>query len=550
MNRIGLVMVMVLAFAFLPIKAHTLSLPQDTAKAVKLSKKALKLMDSDNTTKWQEGFGMYKEAAKMGLQSAQRNLVVYYLSQKNKNEIDAIYWSKILAEEGDAHSQYLLGWIYLGMDSTSTTAPNEILGCRYMRMAAEQGDADAQCLYGNCCLRGIGTLTDFDEAEKYFLLSASQENVAAQYYLGTMYYFEKYGRVDKRKAFVYTKKAAESGNDFPDAMYNLAIMYHFAEGVEKDLDEAIYWYTKASGLGLVDAKNNLALALEEKNGTKDDTIYLLRKGADSGDEIAQYNLANSYLKGEGVSKDLSMAMELYRKSANKGFAQSQSMLGQAYLTGNGVEKNGELGFLWTEKAAKQGDTIAIYNLGYCYEHGIGVGQNPEMAYSCYKQSTDLGLPQSFSALSKCYILGIGTEKSEKSAFEYAKKGMEKDDPESCYLLGYFYEYGTNTKIDYSKAIECYEKALALGIENPINVYFYEALCYDNLGKSVKAIEYYKKAVALGSVGAQYNLAMHYLNGDGISRNLVQAKALLKKCVLQNDNQEIKRLANEKLSKMK
>lgn len=550
MNGFNFLWVVMLAFVFLPTRAHTLSLPQDTTKAVKLSKKALKLMESDNDAKWQEGFDMYKEAAKMGLKSAQRDLVGYYLSQKPKDEIDAIYWSKILAEDGDVNSQYLLGWTYLGMDSTSTIAPNEILGCRYMRMAAEQGNADAQCLYGNCCLHGIGTLTDYDEAEKYFLLSAKRNNIPAQYYLGNMYYFEKYGRVDKRKAFDYMKKAAESGNNFPDAMYNLAIMYHLAEGVEKNLDEAIYWYTKASGLGLIDAKNNLALVLEEKNGAKDDAIYLLRKAADSGDEVAQYNLANSYLKGDGVSKDLTMAMDLYRKSANKGLAQAQRMLGQAYLVGNGVDKNEELGYSWTEKAAEQGDTIAIYNLGYCYEHGVGVIKNSEKAYSCYKQSADLGLPQSFSALSKCYIMGLGTEKSEKSAFEYAQKGVEKNDPESCYLLGFYYEYGTNTKIDYVKAIECYEKALALDMENPVSVHFYEALCYDNLGKYPKAIEHYKKAVALGSVEAQYNLALHYLNGDGGSRNLAQAKALLKKCVLQNDNKEIKRLASEVLSKMK
>ena len=550
MNRIGLVMVMVLSFIFLPIKAHIVSLPQDTAKAVKMSKKALKLMESDNEVKWQEGFDMYKEAAKMGLKSAQRSLVAYYLSQNPRNEIDAIYWSKLLAEAGDVRSQYLLGWIYLGMDTTSTTAPNEILGCKYMRMAAEQGDADAQCLYGRCCQNGIGTLTDYDEAEKYLLLSAEKDNVVAPYYLGGLYYFDEYGRVNRHKAFIYTKKAAENGNDFPDAMYNLGHMYHLAEGVEKNLDEAIYWYTKASGLGVIDAKNNLALVLEEKNGTKDDVIYLLRKAADSGDEVALCNLSNRYFKGDGVSQSTSMAMDLYLKSAERGYVPAQRVIGNAYLVGDGVEKNEELGYSWTKRAAEQGDTTAIYNLGYCYENGAGVAKNQEKAFSFYKQSADLGLDFSIVALSKCYKSGIGIDKSDQKAFEYAQKGMTKNIPEACYLLGLYYEYGTNTKIDYAKAIECYEKALALNIENPREVYFYEALCYDNLEKSVKAVEYYKMAVALGSVEAQYNLAMHYLNGDGVSRNLLQAKTLLKKCALQNESKEIKRYANEKLSKMK
>lgn len=189
-------------------------------------------------------------------------------------------------------------------------------------------------------------------------------------------------------------------------------------------------------------------------------------------------------------------------------------------------------------------------LGYCYENGAGVAKNLEKAYSYYKQSADLGLAFSFVALSRCYKSGIEIDKSNQKAFEYALKGMTKNIPDACYLLGLYYEYGTNTKIDYAKAIECYEKALSLNIENPREVYFYEALCYDNLGKPVKAVEYYKMAGALGSIEAQYNLAIHYLDGDGVSRNLLQAKTLLKKCALQNESKEIKRLANEKLSKMK
>lgn len=550
MNRICLMMIVVLSFVFLLTKAHAQSLPQDTAKAVKLSKKALKLMKSDNTAKWQEGFDMYKETAKMGLKSAQRNLVDYYMSQNPKNEIDAIYWCKILAEDGDVDCQYFLGWIYLGMDSTSTTAHNEILGCKYMHMAAEQGNANAQCFYGKCCLNGIGTLTDYDEAEKYLLLSAEKDNVVAQYYLGFLYNSEKYGRLDWKKAFAYTKKAAEYGNDFPDAMYNLGRMYQLAEGVEKNLDEAIYWYAKAFGLGITDAKNNLALALEEKNGMKNDVIYLLQKAADSGDEVALCNLASRYLKGEGVTQSISMAMNLYLKSAEKGYVPAQRAIGQVYLVGTGIAKDGKLAFYWTEKAAAQGDTTALYNLAYCYEHGIGTARDAVKAFVCYKRSADLGFALSFAALSKCCFSGIGIEKSEKIAFEYAQKGVDKNVPEACYLLGLYYEYGTNTKIDYAKAIECYEKALDLGIENPERVYFYEALCHGNLQKNVKAVELYKKAAALGNLGALYNLAMHYLNGVGIAKNIAQAKALLKKCVLQNDNQEIKRLANEKLSKLR
>ena len=52
---------------------------------------------------------------------------------------------------------------------------------------------------------------------------------------------------DKKKDYVtakvYFEKAAEQG--LPDAQYDLAILYHFGQGVKIDYQKAAYWYQKS-----------------------------------------------------------------------------------------------------------------------------------------------------------------------------------------------------------------------------------------------------------------------------------------------------------------
>ncbi len=54
-------------------------------------------------------------------------------------------------------------------------------------------------------------------------------------------------RQNLKKAYLYYKMAAENG--FATAQVNLAECYKKGKGVEKDLDEAIYWYQKAAKQG-------------------------------------------------------------------------------------------------------------------------------------------------------------------------------------------------------------------------------------------------------------------------------------------------------------
>ena len=80
---------------------------------------------------------------------------------------------------------------------------------------------------------------------------ANAGNASAQFELGKRYYSEKIypGAV---KCF---RQAAEQGH--AEAQYNLGVCYANGCGMPKDLQQAIYWYTKAAEQGNEDAQKAL-----------------------------------------------------------------------------------------------------------------------------------------------------------------------------------------------------------------------------------------------------------------------------------------------------
>ena len=97
---------------------------------------------------------------------------------------------------------------------------------------------------------------------------------------------EKNGKIEAanskfKDALDIYKKAAEKGNR--DAQYSLAYQYHHAKGTEKNMSEALLWYSKSS---------------------------------DNGRASAQKVMGSFYLNGEmGLIKDVNKGMELLSKAA-------------------------------------------------------------------------------------------------------------------------------------------------------------------------------------------------------------------------------------------
>jgi len=76
---------------------------------------------------------------------------------------------------------------------------------------AKKGNADAQYQLGLLYLAGKGTLQDFSEASKWFILAAEQNHPLAQYELGLLYQFGQGIEPDNEKSYMWFNLAAAAG---------------------------------------------------------------------------------------------------------------------------------------------------------------------------------------------------------------------------------------------------------------------------------------------------------------------------------------------------
>ncbi len=73
---------------------------------------------------------------------------------------------------------------------------------------------------------------------------------------------------------------------------------------------------------------------------------------------AEYNLAQLYKKGHGVSQSDEQTLKWYTKAAEHGESDAQYNLAQMYLNGEGTSKNLQLAKKWFQQAADSGDVDA------------------------------------------------------------------------------------------------------------------------------------------------------------------------------------------------
>lgn len=118
-------------------------------------------------------------------------------------------------------------------------------------------------------------------------------------------------------------------------------------------------------------------------------IEALRKAAKEGNADAQYQLADAYLEGKGVSTDSKQGAEWLEKAAKLDHPAAQFVLGYMYLKGGGqnIRKNPKQGLEWIRKSSDHGYAKAEYALGVLYRDGdgeTGIAQNPHDAAKLFR----------------------------------------------------------------------------------------------------------------------------------------------------------------------
>ncbi|RHZ87312.1 hypothetical protein Glove_37g84 [Diversispora epigaea] len=181
-------------------------------------------------------------------------------------------------------------------------------------------------------------------------------------------------------------------------------------------------------------------------------FQMYSKVSDEGSIIALHNVAYCYEGGFGVKKNEGKAFELYLKLAKEGYPVAQYDVGRCYSTGKGISKDEAKEFQWYIKSALAGNIFAMCNAGFCYDYGTGVERDEGEAFKWYSRAAEKGHSLAQHNLGWCYKNGEGIEKNQAEAFKWFDRAANNGYIDSQYMVGkYFYE-GCGTEKDIVKAI--------------------------------------------------------------------------------------------------
>lgn len=190
--------------------------------------------------------------------------------------------------------------------------------------------------------------------------------------------------------------------------------------------------------------------------------------------------------------------------------------GIRYYMGRGVPRNYSTSAKYLLKAAELGNGMAQVCIAYMYKQGEGVPQNYTLAREWYEKSIHNGIHWGYNNLGLMYKEGLGAPKDLIKAEKLFKLAISHNTgKESSFNLGALYFQQKR----YTEAETYLQKALSLGITD---AYSALATLYDAQKKYSLSYQYWKKSALKGEPLGFYNMAVSYVNGDGVTKSYVKA----------------------------
>lgn len=189
-------------------------------------------------------------------------------------------------------------------------------------------------------------------------------------------------------------------------------------------------------------------------------VELLNKAISMGSADAAWELGLLYYKNDaGFPVNKYKAVEMFEKGAQGGNENCYGALSECYLHGDGTATNEAKAFQYAMMAAKAGNPTGMINAAICYDDGLGTNPDPNAACHWYKEYLNFEPEDDFVMLRIALCLsdpyerfGIrATDEMLNEAFYYAGKALEKGNVEAHLIVGWFYEKGEVVPQDFDMA---------------------------------------------------------------------------------------------------
>lgn len=357
---------------------------------------------------------------------------------------------------------------------------------------------------GSCYDRGDGISQNRKKALEFFEKSAALNDMLGLYNLA-YYYYKGYGvNKDFNKALNLYQQSLKVDKDFLPAYNGIAQLYNDGGfGLHADYSKAAEYYLEASNrkdvyatyvMGIYNLKNRLA----DANINTAINYFEKCKNLDPKFLSAYIELAEIFLHGKGVDKDLDRAMNNLNKEIELGFYEAYQQLASCYIEKGDYEKAAENLLSGYEKGQKS----VIHNLADCYYFGNGVPQSYEKAFELFNEGARSN-PLCNYRLAVMFREGLGVTQDNEKYLENLVIASNNAIPQAQYLLGLEKYEGNLIKQDYAEAVNLLTQALEskfLQQDVKADICRKLAACY-RFGRGVKRDE--NKADAYTNIAATY-----------------------------------------------
>ena len=470
------------------------------------------------------------DLAKSGVGDAQYKLALMYRDgiyfEKDMSKYES--WLESAAEKRSVRAQVMYGDILMSKGKREQAL-------NYYLNAAERGDGEARVK--------VASLSSYKESEAEIIADVYERllisgNTLMEYRYAELMLRTAWSDEDRERAFDMFLKSAKGG--FPDALYQVAVMYRDGIGTAKNYEEMRRFLVESAENGYMQSITLLAdIYTQGRLLPKDRKVafkWTLR-AAELGNRDFMYRVAVMYRDGIGVEKNL--------EESNKWFGRYEdSNLFQQYALASNFVKSEDISDLegLFEKASYS------MNSGMLYSYLLNT-EDPKIKKKIIKALEDIAKGSNQDAIVKLgniYHDGIKVDVDYERALYWFDWGSMHGNPYCQQRSGEMYRDGIGTKKDLERAISYFRDSAIQG-----NTRCMEYLIRLSYADMDKRSDLYRRSFNLlqnhaqsGNIDAINKIANMYYDGDCVGVDHEMAMYWFKKGAELGDRNCKKRIAED------
>ena len=244
-------------------------------------------------------------------------------------------------------------------------------------------------------------------------------------------------------------------------------------GVPQDIEKGIDSFQSAASLGDQEAIIELADYYLDGTYVERDVrqaVSLYQTVLETQPDLAAPNLrlGNVFAQGLLGSKDMVRAAGHYRRAAETGNPSAQRALGRAYIWGAGVPQDAGEAERWLSSAADAGSIDAVADLVMLYGSAMTPGFDPARAFAQMISAAHAGDTSAMENVGIALISGFGVPTNVEAGVAWLEKAASAGSSSAMYDLYRLYRFGEG--VDPDESLSASWLTQAVDAENPSAMY--------------------------------------------------------------------------------